>query len=262
MKKTILVLAIVISILFFSCVKARKNMSDYFPKVETVVATVNSNGDVIVEGKIDLQGDSVLAVGFCVDTLPDPNLLRNQREFNLPVVQNFTTQYNNIDFKLSFKSFDRKKTYYFRSWAANRYGYSYGNSISLTNIKGTPVNPPCNLALGYVDLGQGAGNIAITSVGTAPANLWLTQVNFDLDRLWLNFEYKPVSRIYTSVESMNFDYTKANLSLNGRKIYGALIYAKETSDSTVEFTICNAIYYTPPSFNTTATLKARFSAKY
>jgi hypothetical protein len=259
-----------LSVLFcFSCIKAKKNINDYYPKVETVSASITSNGDIIVEGSVDLSGkDTVIAVGFCVDTIPEPILSKNQREFNLPTSKSFSVQYNNVDAKMSF---DRKKTYYFRTWAANKYGYGYGNTINLANIKGTPVDPPCSLSLGNLDFGNGITSNTFTVGGPYANNDWMTIVSFNdginSGNLTFRFGSKPVTRTFTITTTYppQPGYTKVNLAGNNlgtHLLAGTLVYVKETSDTTFEISICNAPWLTPPNFNTTANLNTRFAAKY
>src|SRR5688572_16522859 len=128
--------------LFFSvnvsCRKALKNVDDYYPVVENTSAVVNQDGSVQVSADVTDKGYGELEyVGFCMDTLPVPDMLKNQQVVKEIDGTSFSAVYN--------INFNSSKTYYFRSWAANSTGYSYGNVVSLSGIKATPVTAPCTL---------------------------------------------------------------------------------------------------------------------
>jgi hypothetical protein len=264
------ILVIFISLLLFSCVKAKKNVNDYFPKVKTLSAVVNTNGDVTVSGEVDLSQGSFLATGFCVDTLPDPLMTQNQVNFSMPLSSTFSKQYNNNNNtpQLTFRRFSPFKTYYFRSWAANEYGYIYGNTIALENIV-EEVHPPCNLARNMIDLGKGGGSTPIIAKTTKRGvSLWEVEGTFMNDTatctFYLSFWTEPQPGVYNdqpnnktcimtikgpglSIDEGNFNVTKK----------AHLVYVQENPDHTLEITLCDAPYGQPgPLFYT---LSARFT---
>jgi len=265
---------IVIVLAFSFCVKAKKDINDYFPKVTNVSATVNSNGDVIVEGEIDLDSYEILSAGFCVDTLPEPSMLRNQREFSLPNQKKIEITYNNVDPKLTFKKFDKKKTYYFRAWACNRYGYAYSNTIPLTDIKGVAIAPPCTMPVNTIDIGLGSGNQTLTIDGPPYANNdWLFQINFDTSNM-ISFRFgsKPVTKRFITTNSYNLGGAdRTRITLNGPNmgasngnylLSGTIVYVEEVSDTTFMLSICNAPWNPPPQFNTLKYLNMKLLVKY
>jgi hypothetical protein len=269
MKRAVCIFLTLVSGLFFTCHKAKRNIYDYFPKVKTNSATITPDGDVLVAGDVELNGDAVKAVGFCVDTLPEPSLARNQRVFMMPAMQSFTTLYIGIDQHLSFKGFNKKKAYYFRSWAANKYGYSYGNTIMLNGIQGTAVTPTCLVGSNSIDIGLGEGNVPVGPVTVAVSNTWRLGVNFmihSVDPAYLGFTFsqKPKTRTYTLVNSddapVKLDIFSASIGTIQKEKITTRIMVNETSETTFDISICDGLWY--DSDNKKHIFNVRFSASY
>src|SRR5215475_7081846 len=70
-----------------------------------------------------------------MDTLSTPEMLDNQA----------LSGSTGNSFSVTYSGFDPYKRYYFRAWAANENGYSYGDIIYLDSIHATPVVAPCSL---------------------------------------------------------------------------------------------------------------------
>lgn len=133
----------ILSCLFFivSCQKALKNVDDYFVKVKTVDAIIQQDGSLLLKGEVENPGASDAEyVGFSYSTSSDPKIEDNQIIAEL----NGNT-FETVVYGLSFDS-----SYYFRTWATNYYGYSYGNILFRDSIIGTPVVAPCNISLNKV----------------------------------------------------------------------------------------------------------------
>jgi hypothetical protein len=143
MKKSILFL-LISSFSFVSCKKALKNVDDYFVKVETVDAIVQSDGSVLLKGKIISQGAAKLEyLGFCFSSDSNPKIQDNQIQIN---------QLSGNTFETVVKGLSYDSVYYFRAWATNRYGYSLGKTIYLDSIQATPAVAPCSIDLNKVTI--------------------------------------------------------------------------------------------------------------
>ena len=134
---------IIISLVLLSfagaCRKALPDINDYFPAVKTLSATVQADGTVLVEGQLVSEGAApVQYAGFCCGTGQRPHITERQL-----IAENVTDG----KFTAVYSGFNPDSTYYFRTWATNEYGYAYGDSVSLSGISATPVDPPCSMSL-------------------------------------------------------------------------------------------------------------------
>src|SRR5689334_2336018 len=145
-----------------SCTKVEKDPLDYYPKVETVSAVVLDDGSVQVTGQIIDEGaDAIEYGGFCMDTLSNPKMMSKQ----------IIATNSGGTFTAIYENFDITKTYYFRSWAANGYGYAYGNVIALDSIEAEPVIPTCTPPQNSMNYGGGTGTQYFTDVTTPTPGL-------------------------------------------------------------------------------------------
>ncbi|MBA3682312.1 MAG: hypothetical protein H0W73_14305 [Bacteroidetes bacterium] len=226
-----------------SCHKAKKSIKDYYPVVETRAATITDDGDVIVEAQITSDGDQQLEyIGFCMDTLPDPNMMSNQVIIEELSGGNFTTKYDNISTLLPYHSFDPNKTYYFRSWATNGNGYSYGNTISLTNIKSAPVVPTCTLNTNQLN---GSPYTIVTAPYNSSNNTWDFQAQSQFyGTLYFKFGSKMRSKVFTTINHQTPNENQVYVGFNSSEFLqsGSKVYVQETSPNNYEITICNAPY--------------------
>ncbi len=248
MKKQLLFILIVLLFsVIFSCRKAKKDMKDYYPSVNTVSAIINEDGDVIVEAEITSSGEKSLEhIGFCMDTIPAPKMLSNQIVVSTINGGNFSTKYSNINSTLSYQSFNPNKTYYFRSWATNGNGYNYGNTISLTNIKGTPIIPTCSLAPSYLNLGTGNPSSTYYKVNSpSQSGTWDFQASsYSSGTLNFKFGSQPRNKVFTTTTSTP-NNNEVNVSfysgfISGTLNSGTYVYVYETSTGIYDITICQA----------------------
>jgi hypothetical protein len=264
MKKQLLfILSLLLISVIFSCRKAKKDMKDYYPTVNTVSATITEDGDVIVEAEITSSGEKSLEhIGFCMDTVPVPKMLSNQVVVSTINGGNFSAKYSNINSTLSYNSFNPNKTYYFRSWATNGNGYTYGNIISLNNIKSTPVIPTCTLAPSYLNLGTGNGSSNYYTVTSPSQNsTWDFQASSNSSGT-LNFKFgsQPRNKVFTTTTGTP-NLNQVNVSfysgfISGTLNSGTYVYVNEISTGVYDITICQA----PWLYNsTTFYLNTRFT---
>lgn len=239
--KTILFAALVIIsvILSGSCHKAKKNMDDYFPKVRTVSAVIQSDGSVLVTGSIDSKGAAdVEYAGFSCSTSPSPKLLDRQAIANI----------DGNSFKAVYKGFDTDSTYYFISWATNKYGYKYGTVISLSHIIAPAVTPTCTLAINTINYGNGNGTIGC-GTSNAPVNSFLQEWTFTAYtaagyQVYYTFGSPVTTGIYTTTASTEpppgYVHVAFNLGNMYSLDYGTQVYVNTVAQDTADITICNA----------------------
>jgi hypothetical protein len=250
MIRKIYIASLSIVLLFaFSCHKAKKNMEDYYPKLNTTGATVTDDGDVVVEAEIVSAGTKRLEYwGFCMDTLPVPGMLSNQVIVSEINGSTFNTKYDNVTALYSYYRFNPNKTYYFRSWATNGNGYGYGNVISLSNIKGIPVIPSCTLAASYLNLGTLQPSSAYSAVGGPTLNVNNTYdmqaQSWSSGTLNFNFGSKPRNKVFKTitgspgVNEVNVSFVSGFTS--GTLNNGTNVYVNEVSTGVYDITICQA----------------------
>jgi hypothetical protein len=245
MKKLTYHILLIALVFAFSCRKA-KNMKDYYPDVNTVSATVNQDGGVDVQATIVSAGDAPIGyAGFCMDTVPDPKMLSNQVVLSGLSGKDFTITYDNLSTTLPYKNFDPKKTYYFRSWATNANGYTYGNTISLSNIKGTPVTPPCSLTPNSLNLGTGMGTDNVSTVTGVQQNFtWdIDATGYNTGTVHFQFGSKPRTKVFTTTTNTSPGLSEVYISFYSGFISGALndgnkVYVNEKSPGVYEITVC------------------------
>jgi hypothetical protein len=220
-----------------SCEKVESDMHDYYPVVRTVSATVLQDGSVQVKGEIVSEGTKpVEYAGFCFSTTPVPKMLDAQviadRQGNF-----FTAVYS---------GFDITTKYYFRSWATNGNGYSYGNIISLDSIKATPIIAPCSPAMNTVTIGAGTETwTTVDPPAFSSASGWDFQATSNSIVMYFTFGSKPVTRIYTTTSFNSPASDQVHVIFYSGFISGGLsdgsdVYVNQTGVDTWEMTICSA----------------------
>ena len=267
MNKLFQITSIAVCLLSVSaCRKAHKNIDDYYPTVSTVSAVVNEDGDVEVTGDVTLKTGSLHYIGFCMDTLPVPDMLKNQE---------IVTELNGSQFKTVYSmNYNPAKTYYFRSWAASSYGYKYGEVLSLSNIRAAVVSAPCTLNpnssnIGLVNSGPGpAGSVYNVSGVSQSSSTWNISCNgYDANagRLSLSFGSEPKTKVYTTTEGGAYG-NLVSISItsgftSGVVKAGSKVYVNKISEGIFEITICDAPWKVDGS-SFTSTLNARFKSPY
>jgi hypothetical protein len=123
LKQTICIAVLFLGAAVTACKKREKDVRDYYPSVKTISAVVQPDGSVKVTGAVNDPGATpVTHTGFCVDTIPNPEMLSNQQ---------LSETFDGVVFTTTYKSLNTSIKYYFRSFALNEQGYSYGNSITI-----------------------------------------------------------------------------------------------------------------------------------
>lgn len=260
MKKGVYYL-LVISVLIVvnSCRKALKDVNDYVPEIKTVSATIQTDGTLLLLGEIVSEGDAAIEyTGFCYATSTNPNMVSNQIMV--------TTNGTNFSATFPCSYFDIDSVYYFRSWATNRYGYSYGNTISLDSIVATAVTPPCSNVMNTVNIGGGQPTATYSSIGTPVNNIgyWEFQAQTGSGPILnISFGSALTTRIYTTTTSTSPGSGEMNIYfydgwISGTLSDGSSVYVNTIGTGTYDISICNAPWLnnsTTNYFNTRLTVQ-------
>jgi hypothetical protein len=242
MKK--LFLGIVTLAMFFvsgSCRKALNNVNDYFPKIKTVSAVIQTDGSVKIIGDVQSIGmakNSVMdQVGFCVSTSAEPKMLDNQLIATLDG-STFTKNYPVTMFSVD-------SVYYFRSWATNNYGYVYGDIIRVDSIIATPVIAPCTLASNSVNIGGGNPTYYYSTVGAPDTYYYFSASTGSGPSVNFQFGSPLTTGVFHTTTNTSPSFGEVFVSFYSGFISGALadgsnVYVNMISASTYEITICSA----------------------
>lgn len=238
-----------------SCNKALKDPMEYYPQVKTTSVTVQTDGTVLVQGDVISEGEGEIGyVGFCCGTMSVPEMLSRQL---------ISSNFDGTHFTAVYSGFSVDSTYYFRSWATNGYGYSYGDVLSLDSIVAMPVTPPCTITMNTVNIGGSTPTESYDYV-TQPA---MSLGNWEFDAVAnattaeFTFGSALNTGIYTTTTSTDpgngqvyVQFT--NGSIGGVLSSGTSVYVNMISTGVFEVTICSAPWVYSSS---TLTFKTRFT---
>jgi len=236
-KKYCLLTLALVSLISISCKKVEKDVLSYYPKVKTVSAVPQPDGSVIVTGEIEDEGTTAIEYkGFCMDTVPEPEMLSNQQIVYMD---------GNM-FTAVYPEFDLTKTYYFRSWAANEYGYTLGNILSLDSIEPVPVVSPCTPPGNSVNMGgfQPTQYFYDVPYPVEGFNKWEIHASTGSGLYHFIFPSLPVTKEYTTTSwdtpapnTVRISFTSGFTT--GLISDGAKLYVNQTSPGHWTMTLCN-----------------------
>ncbi|MCB0706891.1 MAG: hypothetical protein KDC34_16360 [Saprospiraceae bacterium] len=246
-------------VLASSCHKALSNMDDYFPVVNTLSATIQADGTMLIVGELESEGAAGIEyLGFCCGTMNEPEMLDRQL-----IAETFDGQY----FSAVYSGFDPDSVYNFRSWATNGFGYVYGNVLSADNIIAAPVSPPCSLVLNKCDIGGGQPSANYYTV-SAPAN------NFNTWEIIATTATGPVVKfifgpelstgVYTTVGHDSPGQGQVFVSFYSGFITGSLkagssVYVNTIESGVYDISVCDAPWdYNSATFYFNSRLKSPF----
>ncbi len=241
MKKIISALFIcLITLVLGSCVKAKKNVQDYFVKVKTVSAVVQNDGSVLVTAEIESVGGApVENIGFSCGTTENHKLTTRQMDGSLSGSV-FTAVYQNLA---------ADSTYFFKAFATNAYGYVRGASVAVSGITPAPVVPTCTFVLGYIDLGGFAPDNNLSFGNLTPSfNIYQANGSSSQVNMQVRFNGIPKTGIWTIDNNYSPSLTKGvfisfNVGfISGSLNSGANVYVNEISVGVFDVYICNATW--------------------
>ncbi len=242
-KRFIYLLFVNLLVLGSACKKPLKNVEDYFPKLKTVSAIVQANGSVMVTGEIESPGKTpgieIEYVGFCMNITGDPKILDAQLMSDL----------SGKSFSAIFPAdlFNANSAFYFRSWATNEFGYSYGEVIKLDSIIAPNLTPPCTLKENMLNLGASTtpeeeytsfsqlnGN-SFSGYGTSHSISFI-------------FGSELTTRIFkTTFDPMPEPGQVKIMFTAGSLENGSNVYVNRVNATTFEITVCDAPWMLPNS---------------
>lgn len=238
MKNTLFAILTLLAIT--SCQKVYRDIDDYFPKITTISATVQPDGSVLVEGTVEDEGaDALRYLGFCCSTNPEPQMLDRQVLASFDGVK-FTAVYEG--------GFDPDSVYYFRAWAANGFGWVYGNTVSASDIIGSSVTPPCTLSGNSLDLGIGQGTEQYFQIGTpysVPGGWAFAAATYSGPTIEFRFPELVTTKVYQTVGHNSPGPGEVYVSFYSGFISGSLnpgskVYVKRLNDDDLfEIVICD-----------------------
>ncbi len=219
-----------------SCKKAKKNVNDYYPEVETVSAIIQADGSVEVTAKILNKGTTDIEyAGFCMDTLGVPGMLSNQI---------LSSSISDDLFTATYIGLAEYKSYFFRAWAANDVGYSYGNTIRLDSLEVVSITPPCTPTQNTINIGSPTPTETIYNVSTPTQNLSEWEFSANSSSIIVNFTFgsKLATKIYT-VSSSNPGSDNVSASIYSGFTQGSLkpgekVYVNQISPTRWNITLC------------------------
>jgi hypothetical protein len=238
-KRIIFLIASIVVVLFNGCVKAKKNVEDYFVKVSTVSATVQDDGSVLVTGRIESEGGSpVENIGFCCGTAIDPKLEARQMEGG---------SFDGSTFRAIYEDLSKDSTYYFRAWATNSYGYKMGSSIAVKGITPAPVVPTCTFSLGYLDLDAfpPENNLGFFTKLSSSFNTYYSNGGSSFTNVQIRFYGIPKTGVYQTEASYDpSGKGRVFVSFNRSTIFSSLnsgsnVYVNEISPGVFDVVICD-----------------------
>lgn len=224
------------------------------PEVETVSVAVAEEGILEITGRvIEDYGHIVSYSGFCLSTLTTTPEMRNSQilygetegEFNALIP--YTEEGVDI---------------YVRTFAANDYGYNYGNVLKFTTPDFLSPEVPCNVPVDTIEcncfnypnitsfalwnadtnrgsLSSGVIRLDITGQGNSP------NIYFELNRM-------PRNGVYDIVGDTRFREgyrNEVSATVHDFSLYRVLegqLYITETEDNKLRFEFCDLIYKTDP----------------
>ncbi len=235
MKKLILFLMVLLTAT--GCKKALKDVNDYFPKVSTVSAVVQSDGSLLVTGSIISQGAAeVKHCGVSLSTSNNPAL--NDRQLVATVGNSFSCSYTGL-------SVD--SVYYVRAWAANRNGYALGNVLSMDSIIASPVTAPCSLTSGTYNFGIGTGTSSLSTsnpitAGTSSGTYVFSATMGSSYHINYTFGSPVTTGIYTTSTSATPAAGQVNIEIEDftpfTVIAGSSVYVNRISPGVYDVTTC------------------------
>ena len=212
-------------------------MCDYFVKVKTASAVIQSDGSVLVTAEIESEGGSAVEnIGFSCGTAANHKLTSRQIKGSRNA-NGFTGVYDNLA---------NDSTYYFRAFATNSYGYSRGDIISLSGIKAAPVVATCTFVTGYLDMDAfpPETNLSFPNLSNS-FGVYESYGGSSFTNVTIRFLGVPKTGLYTTEQSYtpsgskNIFVSFNRSSISASLLTGSAVYVNEISTGLFDVYICN-----------------------
>lgn len=229
----------ILATIFVSCEDSGVDVTEYSPKIVTKNVEVKPDGTVWVAYELVSKGkDEVEWIGCSMDTVPNPSF---QSNLNMATYRDGNTYYSvyNVD------EFDSTKTYYFKPFANNVYGLSYGQIAQMNSIKPIPVEVPCNNPLNQFEF------LGSTRYFSYVSDIWYLSNYYEIEastsgiQVDISFLTSPRNGIYkTTYYEYPDESNEVRVSITSFSNYYVLadanVYVNEIDAETLEITICDA----------------------
>ena len=223
--------------IFTACEDSGLDVTEYSPKVVTKNIEIMPDGTVWVAYDLVSEGkDEIEWIGCSMDTVANPSF---QSNLNMATYVDGTTYYS----VYNVSDFDSTKTYYFKPFANNVYGLTFGQVMELNNIKSVPVEAPCAITLNTFEfLGSERTINSITDISFNGAYYKFHVYTFGMN-MDIAFLTSPHTGIY---KTTHFEYpdkeNEVRISVNYSYyvIADANVYVNELDSETLEITVCDA----------------------
>lgn len=218
---------------------------DEFQLPETKILMV-SNNEVneteIVFSVSDPSDNPIDYMGICYNQLGDPDASENQNLF----------RGERGSFVMRISDLKTDSTYYFRSFAANDFGYSESKVFAYKIPEPTPIYAPCSININTVEEDNVPYNTYSEFASTNSGNAG----NYGVDLMYrnisgqmnLNFSFNalPATGIYTTANLSNFSNDSKNVYVNLTNVStiksGAKLYVENINSDSLRLTFCDFKY--------------------
>lgn len=240
------------NLLFFSCKK--KKFDEALPVVTMESVEMVGSDSVAITGNISSKGaDNIEYYGFAFSENPSFTILTNQILFEGSSTGSFRTVVH----------VEHDKTYYFKAFAANGFGYKVSNVIGYKVPLPGPVVVPCTLTNNYFyDNGFSFPVSAYGSSVSPSYGKYSVDVYGSSRDITMYFPYKPINGVYTTTfDESNIGASQVHIKITSFYRYyvntGGKVYVNVDSLGTTSISICG-VQYTASSTNINLYGKASF----
>jgi len=231
-----LLILLIVLLTFLGCKKVPKDPADYYPKVKMLDVSVQPDGSVKVRAQVLSEGASELMhAGFCMDTLPNPELLSGQK---------LATELVDNVFTCTYTSLSAVSKYYFRAFAANEDGYAYSDVKELSGGGIDTAIIPCSLAFNTLRLepSWGQPDEIFSVVEEAEYNGLGCRFSAHTGSRSVHFTFgsRPLG-IFTTSEASSPQPGYVWILMGGYTIAaGTKVYIKQLTETSFDVWLCNA----------------------
>lgn len=239
--------AIIFLLFLTACKRVEKNVQDYIPVVQTISATAQPDGSVLVKGVVVRSGyTGTRYVGFCMDTNAAPNITTNQV---------FASAISGDTFMTSYTSLNALKRYYIRAWATNSENYATGKDVLVDSVSFDTTTMQCHLPLSYLAFSGGPVNYNdsytyFTNFSPSGTDYGFTAYT-NSNSIGFLFSAIPFSGVYTTTASDQPGPREVQLTFDGiSSKAGSIVYVRQIDNSTIDITICSVpVFFTYDLFD-------------
>ncbi|MES2799861.1 MAG: hypothetical protein V4638_07580 [Bacteroidota bacterium] len=232
--KSVIIVALLLFV-SFGCKKVLKDPLDYYPEVEMVGAEVQSDGSVLVHGRVlspgKYKGSEIINVGFCMMQNEEPAMMDNQVEGYL----------DGTDFYGIIPQFliDENATHYIKAFGTNDFGYDLSLAKEFDSLY-LDISAPCAPANMYYNFFGTSGYYD----GVQEAGTDYYMCSHGNNRFYITFPtgiHAGVYQVNPYPALPNKVKCTAQAAGNGYPLEnGELVYVEKLSSTSYKVTICGA----------------------